>query len=88
MLGAIQADVVHIRRNTEVTDAKMDKINESVIRQDSSLKSAHKRIDEIKPVVDDYAKTKQKGIGALTLLGAICGFVGAVAGKIVNLLLS
>lgn len=84
LLGSIQADVLHIRRNTELTEAKMDKLTEASIRQDSSIRSAHKRIDEIKPIVDDYSKTKQKGIGALTLLGAICGFVGAIISKLIQ----
>jgi hypothetical protein len=85
LLGSMQADIVHIRRNTELTEAKMDKVSEGMIRQDASIRSAHKRIDELEPIVDDYQGIKQKGIGALTIIGAICGFVGALVGKIISL---
>ena len=84
-LGNIQADLAHIRRNTELTESKVTKISEQSIRHEASVKSAHKRLDafkehleeEIKPHIDDYKNTKQRGIGATAVLGGFFGLIGA-----------
>ncbi len=44
-----------------------------------ALERAHK--DDIKPVLDDYKRTKAKGLGLLFGLGLVAGGVGGNAGK-------
>lgn len=82
MIGSIQSDVAHIRRTTEAIDQKTDKTNERVIENSSSLKLVYKRIDDMQVHVDDYRSVKQKGIGVITVVGMVFGFIGALVGKL------
>lgn len=86
MLGGIQTDILYIRKSTDAIDTKVDKAHENLIEVQASTKSAHKRIDEIVPCVEDYKVMKQRGIGITMVLGAIFGLVGASAFKIMKLL--
>lgn len=87
MIGSIQADVLHIRRNTEIIDGKVDKTNDQMIRIEGSTKSAHKRIDEVRTDVERHNNLEQKGYGAITVLGMVFGFIGAIVGKVFSYLM-
>ena len=87
MLGSMQADIAHIRKTNDAIDAKVDKAHENVIELKASAKSAHKRIDALKPHVEDYKKMKQRGIGLTAALAAICGFIGSALLKSLNFFL-
>ena len=86
MIGSIQSDVLHIKKNTELTEHKIDKVVEGSVRHEQAIKSAHKRLDDHKahlddnvaPVLEDYKSMKQKGIGAMAVAGIIFGFIGSL----------
>lgn len=86
-LGVIQADVGHIRKNTDAIEKKVDKTHEDMIINKASTKSAHKRIDDITPHIEDFKKIKQRGIGITSILSIIFGFLGAILLKTFHFLL-
>ena len=84
MIGRIESDVKHTRKNTEVIGEKVDKLTESVIKNDALIRTAQKKIDDIHPYVEDYKKLKQRGVGILTTLSMIFGALGAFLSKIIG----
>lgn len=83
-LGTMQSDISHIRDNTERINGKVVEAHEKVINVEQSTKSAHKRIDDIKPHVEDYKRIKQKGLGAVGVIGLIFGLIGSGLAKILS----
>lgn len=64
-IGALQADVGEGIRQREVMSEKLDKISEQL----GGLTMIKADVEEMKPHVEDWKRTKQRGIGLLTLAG-------------------
>ena len=88
MIGKLQSDINYIRKSTDAIDVKVDKTHEDMIRAKVSVESAHKRIDEISPHVQDFVKLKQRGLGIMGVLSLVFGFIGAFLGKILTVLMN
>lgn len=83
-LGQIQADVSYTRKNTEAIDNKVDRLSKSVVQQEMTIKSAHERLDNIIPHIDDYRAFKQKGIGFIGAISLFFGFIGSLVIKLIS----
>lgn len=85
MLGGLQSDMKHVRKTSETILEKTDKLNETVIIQGQRIKSAHERIDDIEPKVNEHEAIKNQGVGfwiALTTIsGSVAGCIGAFITK-------
>jgi uncharacterized coiled-coil DUF342 family protein len=77
-IGALQSDVSHIRSNTDSTKEKVDVMHEHMIIARRDIKSAHRRLDDIIPHIEDYRKNKHHAAGAYSVLSVISGFIGGV----------
>ncbi len=91
LLGDMNANIQHIRRQVDAVDNKVQHINDQGIRHEMKIESAHKRIDDIVPVVNSHQKIVDKGqgmikLGALILsaLGFIGGLIGSFIAKLLN----
>lgn len=87
VIGKFQSNFDHILKSLNGIDSKVDRLTETGILQQASIKSAHKRLDEITPVVREHEIIKNKGAGILTILGMVASFVGVFIGAVVSKLL-
>jgi predicted nucleic acid-binding Zn-ribbon protein len=83
VIGRLEADIKHIRSSTDVMNEKVNNINDHTIRQEASVKSAHKRIDhittefkDVKNKVDNHENLKNKGIGLIAIVGIAVSTAG------------
>jgi len=86
-LGAIQSDIKHIRTTTGDTIAQVRTISTAAIRQEASVSSAHKRLDQITPKVEALHDSKNRSVGFLSAIGITCGTIGAIVVKFLSSLL-
>lgn len=89
VLGEMNTHIQHIRKQVDAVDNKVQNINDQGIRHEMKIESAHKRLDEIAPLVSGHQKIIDKGQGMLKLgaiilsgIGFITGFLGSFLGKL------
>ena len=76
----IETNIVNMRKNSDEMKAQLSSIDKNVIIQSEKLKSAHKRIDVVENVAEDYKKVKNRGLGVIFGLSAASGGIGAYIG--------
>lgn len=86
-IGKLQSTVDHILKGMHVIDGKVDTLNTSSILQQSSIKSAHERIDILAPIVKDHETLKNKGVGVFSFISVVASFVGVFIGAIISKIL-
>ena len=81
-LGALEAGMEHIKSKVDDIYAKVDTTNGSLIVQEQKIKSAHKRLDVVQPMVEGHEDIKNKGIGIIAVLSIAFSALGAFIGKV------
>lgn len=92
LLGKISSDISHVREKTDAIDNKVEHLQTSNIENRMTIKSAHKRIDEMnvrmsdtEKTVKDHESVKNRGYGIIAFIGFIFGTLGAMIGKLFHL---
>ncbi len=83
MLGRLAAQMeTVIEQQNDLRDQTVD-LRIQVQRVQSDQEAIRKKLEnEVIPDVEDYAKLKQRGIGILTVVGALGAVLGTVGEKI------
>lgn len=84
-MGEIKTHIVHIREKVDVMDDKVNNLNNESIKQRIHIDAAHKRIDELQPIIESHEKIKNKGLGIFAFLGFIAGSIGVGITKILGI---
>lgn len=72
-LGRVEAWIEEDRRTHERTLAALEKINGHV----QCIPQLAARLAAIEPVVEDWKRMKQRGVGIMTTIGIMGGLMGA-----------
>lgn len=83
-LGSISSDVKHLITKSNIIDAKVEVTQNQTIELRAAAKAAHKRIDGIEPKVNNHEALKNRGMGIVSILALIFGFVGTILGKFLH----
>jgi len=81
-LGALKADMGHVRKTLDTILEGQDKTNEKVIIQEQQIKASHKRIDKIEPKVTKHEALVNKGFGVMAVIATLMGFLGSLLMKV------
>ena len=78
MLGGMKSSIEDMQKKITGIDAKTDTVIKTSIETQSATKSAHKRIDDIEPVLKEHEAYKNKGLGIMAFIGILFGTFGMV----------
>ena len=92
LLGKLQSDITHVRKTTDATELRVNKTHDDLLLATASLKSAHKRIDDIKLEIKDEIHppllicrdNKNKALGAASVWGGAAGLMVVAIGALVR----
>lgn len=80
-VAVLLSSVDGLVKSVDRFDKKMDTVHERIIINSESTKTAHKRIDDIVPKVEEHAAAKNRAIGMAAGVSAIFGSIGIAAQK-------
>ncbi len=91
MLGELKAEMAEGHRQRDIMFEKLDKIGQSVQQSIThhhavvaEVNAIKKKLLEIQPTIDEMNNLKQRGIGALAVVGVGAGSISAVLVKVGN----
>ena len=83
-LGVISSDIKHLVGKTSSIDQKVEKLQNSNTHNEIAVKSAHERLDEVIPKVQEHENIKNKGLGVIAVMGTIFGALGSYLAKFIQ----
>ncbi len=85
-LGGIEATQTHILKSLHTIETLFKDVSDKPVLHGASLDAAHKRLDRIEPVIEEYETNRDKGKGMWYVICAgwtfLSGLLGAVASKV------
>lgn len=84
IIGNMQSDLGHIRTRTDEANGKIDTLVTQSLLNETSVKAAHRRIDDIEPEHKELINAKHRTKGAMVAYGSVGGIVTLFLGKVVE----
>lgn len=78
LLGSLETAIKSVNGSIVKMDEKLDTVGETVVRIDSSVRSAWKKIEEHNKHIEDFKKIKNQAFGIATFVGFLGGIVGFI----------